>query len=216
MKITIEQVISLGPCTNRFPYRDPAYIRDLFGSKDSIEHREVLLMDRVPAADKEWVLRHLLETTDDSERDLRLYACDCAERALRRERSAGREPAMASWRAVEVARRFANGVATRGEPMAAWAAAEVEAMAAAEVAAMAAAEVAAMAAAWAAAWAARAADAVTRAAWAENAAADAAAWASRAAAWAATRAAWAENAAENERLWQVERLCWYLDRGGDE
>ena len=42
-------------------------------------------------------------------------ACDCAERALQRERYAGREPDPRSWAAVEVARRYARGEATRDE-----------------------------------------------------------------------------------------------------
>ena len=48
-------------------------------------------------------------------RVLRLFACDCTERTLRRERKQGREPAPASWEAVRVSRLFANGLATRGE-----------------------------------------------------------------------------------------------------
>ena len=46
---------------------------------------------------------------------LRLFACVCAERALLRERGAGREPDARSWRAVEVARRHALGTATDAE-----------------------------------------------------------------------------------------------------
>ena len=37
------------------------------------------------------------------------WACDCAERALLREREAGREPNIHSWKAVEVARKYAQG-----------------------------------------------------------------------------------------------------------
>ena len=37
------------------------------------------------------------------------WACDCAERALLREREAGREPDIHSWKAVEVARQYAQG-----------------------------------------------------------------------------------------------------------
>ena len=53
---------------------------------------------------------------------LRLFAADCAERALLRERTAGREPDSRSWAAVEVARRYARGEATRDDLAAAWAA----------------------------------------------------------------------------------------------
>ena len=60
-------------------------------------------------------------------RVLRLFACDCAERALLRERRAGREPDGRSWGAVRVARLYADGKATADEldaaRTAAWAAA---------------------------------------------------------------------------------------------
>ena len=57
------------------------------------------------------------------ERELRLFACDCAERALTREREAGREPDPRSLDAIEVDRRYANGQASVSElAAAAWAA----------------------------------------------------------------------------------------------
>jgi hypothetical protein len=63
----------------------------------------------------------------DCSRELRLFACDCAERALIRERDAGREPDPRSWAAIEVSRRYADGQATDDELAAArdaaWAAA---------------------------------------------------------------------------------------------
>ena len=68
------------------------------------------------------------------ERELRLWGCDCAERALLRERERGREPDAHSWEAIAVTRRYADGHATKAE--------------------LAAAGAAAGAAAWAAAWAA--------------------------------------------------------------
>lgn len=49
------------------------------------------------------------------ERELRLFACDCAERALNREREHGREPDRRSWAAVDVARQYARGGATLAE-----------------------------------------------------------------------------------------------------
>jgi hypothetical protein len=58
--------------------------------------------------------RRLIAVADAS-RELRLFACDCAERALLARREAGREPAPASWEAVAVARRFAVGEAAEGE-----------------------------------------------------------------------------------------------------
>ena len=57
------------------------------------------------------------------ETELRLFACDCAERALLREREHGREPDERSWKAIEVSRLFARGEATVEELAAAAAAA---------------------------------------------------------------------------------------------
>ena len=54
---------------------------------------------------------------------LRLFACDCAKRALLREHERGREPDPRSWAAIEVTRRFAVGEATQQELAAAHAAA---------------------------------------------------------------------------------------------
>jgi hypothetical protein len=86
------------------------------------------------------------------DRELRLFACDCAERVLHiYERD---DPSKAPRQAIEVARRFANGKATKKELDAARAAA----WAAARAAAWDAARAAARDAAWDAAWdAARAA-----------------------------------------------------------
>ncbi len=57
------------------------------------------------------------------------FACWCAERALKAERAAGREPAPASWRAIKVKRAWLRGQATDDElsavaQAATWAAAE--------------------------------------------------------------------------------------------
>ena len=117
-------------------------------------------------------------------RTQRLFAADCAERALERERAAGREPHPDSWRAIAVARRYANSKATPQELAAAAAAAAYAAYAAT--------------AAYAAAY-----DAAHDAA---HAAYDAAHDA-RAATYAATTAA----AYAAERQWQTTRLWEYLD-----
>ena len=112
-------------------------------------------------------------------RILRLLACDCAERALKK---CGDNPDPRSINAVKVARRFANGNATEEELAAARAAAGYAAGYAAGAAARAAARAAAGAAAGAAARAA-ARDAAGAAAW---------------------DAAGAARAAENK--WQLKRL----------
>lgn len=130
----------------------------------------------VPAADRVWVFTREGAT---SERVQRRFACDCADRALMRARAAGREPAEASWNAVKVARRYADGKATTDELNAARTAAWAAEWAAEE------------AGGWAAGWAAARA-----AGWA---AARASAWAAEAAGWAAA----AEAAANIERAAQL-------------
>lgn len=68
--------------------------------------------------------------------ELRLWACDCAERALLREREWGWEPDARSWQAIAVARGYAVGAATQDKLAAAWAASDAasDAVWAAEVA----------------------------------------------------------------------------------
>ena len=104
-----------------------------------------------------WLVEHRGLKLDESK--LRLFACDCAEQVLplfERDYPEDKRPRVA----IETARRFANGKATREELDAAWAAALDAAWAAALAAAR--------AAAWAAAWAA-ALDAASDAAWAYQA-----------------------------------------------
>ena len=133
-----------------------------------------------------------------TETSARLFAADCAERALLRERAAGREPDARSWAAIDAARAYARGEITDAARDAAWAAASAAAWAtawatasdAAWAAVRAAASDAASDAAWAAAWAA------------VRAAASDAAWAAARAA--ARDAAWAARAAE--RAWQLDHL----------
>jgi len=80
----------------------------------------------------------------DATDTLRLFACWVAERALKAERKAGREPDPRSWNAIKVTRDFVNGTATAQEQGAAWSAAG----SAAESAAWSAARSAARSAAW--------------------------------------------------------------------
>jgi len=147
------------------------------------------------------------------DRTARLFACDCAARALRRERRAGREPDKRSWEALRVARLYAEGKATNQELIAAgvaagyaWTATDV-AWTAGKAAAKAAWD--AIAAAWAAtevapgtpAWATWNTSAATiGAAWNATEAAASAAWDG------AGHAAW-----KAERRWQAKRLEEYLD-----
>jgi hypothetical protein len=142
-------------------------------------------------------LTRQLETWND--RTARLFACDCAERALpiyEREHPGDPRPRQA----IEVARRYANRDATSDELATAWATAWGAARDAAWGAARDAAWATARATAWAAAWgaardAAWAAARATAGAAAGDAARDAAGDAAWAAAWAA------------EREWQAQHLC---------
>jgi len=137
---------------------------------------------------------------------LRAFACDCAERALLRERQQGREPDERSWKVIEVARRYAEGKATEKELRAAEASAEAAWAAKAPAWA-----------AWARLWAS--AEASAEAAWAAEAAEAArlsaeAAWAAwlsaKASAEAAAKAS-AEAAEAAEAKWQREHLTELLD-----
>jgi hypothetical protein len=153
-------------------------------------------------------------------RAARLFACDCAERALVVWERHGIPGDTRPRDAIAVARRYADGQATQEELAAArdaaWDAARAATRDAAWDAAWAADGAADGAAAWDAARAAAGAaawDADVAAAWAAAwaAARDAARAAAGAAAWdAAWDAAWAA-AWDAERQWQVERLLWYLD-----
>ena len=122
-----------------------------------------------------------------NETTLRLFAADCAERALLGEQKAGREPDRRLWAAVKAARDYAHGLISQAELAAARAAAWAAAGAAARDAAWDAVGAAAGAAAWDAAW-------------------DAAGAAAGAAAWYAVGAA----AGAAEREWQSNRLSEYL------
>ena len=130
-------------------------------------------------------LLHRLETWN--EKAARLFACDCAERALRRVTAKYGKQDRRSWNAIKVARQFANGEAHRSD--------------------LAAARAAAWAAARAAAWDA-AGDAAWDAAWdAAGAAARDAVWA---AAWDAARDAARDAAWDAEGAWQTQCLMEYL------
>jgi hypothetical protein len=61
-----------------------------------------------------------LVAAKDASKELRLFTCDCAERALKRERKAGREPDERSWEVIIIARRYADGKATLEELNAAY------------------------------------------------------------------------------------------------
>ena len=162
---------------------------------------EVEVGDEIVHADDKSVVRTCRltrECTGGNERTARLFACDCAEHVLslyEAQYPDDRRPR----KAIETARRYAEGKAAVEELTAAWYAAEAAARAAAEAArdaaweaaegAAGAAEGAAGAAAWAAVWSA--AGAVWSAAWAAREAAGVAAGATE---------------RQRQRQWQAERL----------
>ncbi len=112
--------------------------------------------ERMDAGNKVVVSRARIteQLTGWNERTARLFAADCAERTLLREREAGREPDARSWEVVRVARAFARGEVDDAARAAVWAAGWAAASDAGWAASRAAAWAASRDAAWAAAWAA--------------------------------------------------------------
>ena len=117
--ITVEKIMAWGPRRN---YTEDV-VRKLFGRRNAVTAIDVL-RSKIPQADRLWVvLREELLGL----RQLRLFACKCADRSLKCETKAGREPDARSVAAVVMARRFAMGKATVEElsaaESAAWSAA---------------------------------------------------------------------------------------------
>ena len=177
--LTVDLIMSFGPTC--WTYEQ---IEQQFGSRKQCTVFDVLDCKAVKLIDKFWLL---LRSDFLSDKHKRLFACDCAARALRRESKAGRKPDPRSYAAVRIARRFAVGKVTKSELVAAYVAAYV----AADVAAYAAAS-----AAYAAASAAYAAASAASAAYV--------------AAYVAASAAYA--AAYDEQNWQLNRLKFYLKK----
>jgi len=140
--------------------------------------------DRVDSDNKIVVreVRIIREVTTWNERTARLFACDCAERAL----ALVTDPDDRSVDAIRVARLYADGKATDKELFAAWSAAS-----------------AAVSAAWAATSSVTSSVAVS-VAWSV---ASAAASAAASVAWSAVTRTWAAAVRE----WQTERLFEYLE-----
>lgn len=175
MRVTVQQIRDLDPCydpvTGVDKYGDVVHPGGFLPEGWEGTLRDLLMIEECPAEDRRWVVTQLLPP-----RERRLYACWCVRNTPLGD---GRtvwdlltDPR--SRHAVEVAERYADGLATDEELDAARAAARNAARAAARDAARA----AARAAAWAAAL---------------DAALDAARNAALAAAWAAARAAQMER-----------------------
>jgi hypothetical protein len=104
--VTVTAIMDAKPCRGYTRER----VAELVG--EGMTPRQIAGLD-IPAKDRLWCLISL--AMDDRQR--RMLACDCAERALIRERDAGSEPDPRSWEAVRVARLHADGRAT-GEELA--------------------------------------------------------------------------------------------------
>jgi hypothetical protein len=132
---TVDDIMAAGP---RGPCDD--YTRERVAEivGDGITAEQCARLD-IPIEDRLWAI--INSWMDD--RQCRLFAADCAERALVRERAAGREPDERSWEAIRVSRAYARGDATEEELAAARAALDAAGAAALD---------AALAAARAAAW----------------------------------------------------------------
>jgi len=180
-KYNSDEIYKLGICYKKYEL-DALFLK---AGVTDVSILDILKTDLIPNQDKIYICSKILP-----DKLLHGFACDCAERALLRERNAGREPDKRSWEAVRIKRLWIEGKITDEEwqkARAVRAAARIAAGAAAEVAARAAARVTAWAATWTIAWEA-----------------------ARVAAWAA---AGAEG--EAERKWQVERLIELVERSGE-
>jgi len=180
--VTIDDVISFAPCLNA------QQVEAFFGGKKRMTLADLA---RMPVESLSYPDRLRLFLREDflPAKTLHLLACTFAERALRRERKAGREPDTRSWNVIRVKRRWIDGKATDDE------------LASASWVAWAASAARDASAAWAAraAWAASAAS-VASVAWAAREASAASAARDASVAWAASDA-WAA-----ECRWQYRKV----------
>jgi hypothetical protein len=161
MKTTLNKIKSYNPCNQSGPPEDGGWQKLLqFLGKTESDDEELsiaTILESNGIEDAVWALR----AVGGHDREIRLFACECADSALHifeKKYPNDDRPR----RAIEVARRFANGEANVYELDAAWDAARDAAY---DAAAWSAARTAAWSAAWAAtAWAARAARAAAGAA----------------------------------------------------
>ena len=72
-RITVNYVMSLNPCYRR------EHVTNLFGGKKWMSPTTVLKLDTVSHTDKMWLL---CRSSFMSDKNWRLFACECAERVL--------------------------------------------------------------------------------------------------------------------------------------
>lgn len=143
---TLSEIKSHNPCSDGWATLTGALGPD-YGDDTPLTYARILETNGID--DCMWALHYCGDT--EGQKIMRLFAADCAERALS---LYGGDVDPRSWAAVDVARQHARGQASDSDLAAAWSASDAASDAAR----------AARAAAWAAAWAAS--DAARAAAWA--------------------------------------------------
>ena len=126
MKITVDMIMAANPCAG-YPR---SRVEALWAGRESLTPSEIAALE-IPAEDRVWAL--ISCCLDDRQR--RLFACDCAERAL----AVVDTPDPISVEAIRISRLYAAGDATDDQLAASWAAARAAARAASWAAARAAA-----------------------------------------------------------------------------
>ncbi len=105
--LTIEQVLKFRPCNP--PYMR-AFIKKLWAGRTRLTASDIAALD-IKAADRIWALIRMMP----SNRERRLFACDCAARAVRKFWTPNHPNDRQPQNTIAVARRFAFGRATREE-----------------------------------------------------------------------------------------------------
>jgi len=122
---TVEDIMSLDPCEDYPRWRVSA----LWAGRESLSAREIAALD-IPPEDRIWALTRLVTS-----RTVRLFACDCAERSLKRVVDAGGSTDPRSWDAIITSRLYADGDRTYDDLRAAWSAARSSSLSSADYAA---------------------------------------------------------------------------------
>ena len=105
-RTTVDDVAAVTPCHSH------EWVEKKFGRRKRVTLLEILGNEDVSAEDRIWVACKLGVIPD---RELRLFACRTAARSLRAVEKAGGTVPRSWWNAIRVARRFANGKASKRE-----------------------------------------------------------------------------------------------------
>jgi len=105
-RITVDDVAAITLCHSR------EWVKEKFGRRKHVTLLEILGNEDVSAEDRIWAACKLGVIPD---RELRLFACRTAARSLRAVEKAGETVPKNQWNVIRVARRFANGRASKEE-----------------------------------------------------------------------------------------------------